>query len=110
MACDVHARDEGVEVSSGEVVGVVPVDHATGPFNSALGLAGDAGGPETTRGNVRSRGGVKVRRGHIPELDTGRGAGVVAHAVGADCIGGLELTNDISINEPCEDVGLPVDL
>ena len=37
VAGDVDRLDEGVEMTGGNVVGVVPVDHASGPLNSTLG-------------------------------------------------------------------------
>jgi hypothetical protein len=50
IAGDVNRVDEGVEVASGNVVGVVPVDHASGPLNGALRSSVDTCGPHTIVG------------------------------------------------------------
>jgi hypothetical protein len=50
IAGDVDRVDEGVEVASGNVVGVVPVDHASSPLNGALRSSVDTGGPHTIVG------------------------------------------------------------
>ena len=47
IAGDVDRLDEGVEVASGNVVGVVPVDHASSPLNSTLRSSIDTSGPHT---------------------------------------------------------------
>jgi len=47
IADDANRLDEDGEVTSGNVVGVVPVDHAPGPMNDALGTSFDTGGPYT---------------------------------------------------------------
>lgn len=50
IASDVDRTDEGVEVASGYVVGVVPIDHTSSPINGTLGSPWDAGGPNTSVG------------------------------------------------------------
>lgn len=44
---DVNRLDEGVEVASGNVVRVVPVNHASSPLNGTLRSSFDASGPHT---------------------------------------------------------------
>jgi hypothetical protein len=48
IASDVDRTDEGVEVASGYVVGVVPIDHTPGPIDGTLGSSWDASGPNTS--------------------------------------------------------------
>ena len=56
IAGDVDRLDEGVKVASGDVVGVVPVDHASSPLNSTLRSSIDASGPHTgVRGRCQIR-------------------------------------------------------
>lgn len=47
IAGDVDRLDEGIEVASGDVVGVVPIDHASSPLNSPLRSSFDTSGPHT---------------------------------------------------------------
>jgi len=47
IAGDVDRLDEDVEVASGNVVGVVPVDHASSPLNGTLRSSVDTSGPHT---------------------------------------------------------------
>jgi len=44
-AGDVDRTDEDVEVASGNVVGVVPVNHASSPLGGALGSSFNTSGP-----------------------------------------------------------------
>jgi len=47
IAGDVDRLDEGVEVASRDVVGVVPVNHASSPLNGTLRSSVDTSGPHT---------------------------------------------------------------
>lgn len=51
IAGDVNRLDEGVEVASRNVVGVVPVDHASGPINGTLRGSWDTSRPHTGVGH-----------------------------------------------------------
>lgn len=48
IASDIDRADEGVEVASGNVIGVVPIDHASSPLNGAWRRSLDASGPYTS--------------------------------------------------------------
>lgn len=54
IASDIDRLDEGIEVASGNVVGVVPVDHTSCPLNGALRGSWDTGGPYTSVGTRMS--------------------------------------------------------
>ena len=47
IASDIDRADEGVEVASGDVVGVVPIYHASSPLNGTWRGSLDTGGPYT---------------------------------------------------------------
>ena len=50
IACDIDRTDEGVEVASGNVVRVIPIDHASSPLDGARRGSRDTGGPYTSVG------------------------------------------------------------
>ena len=52
IAGDVDPLDEGVKMASGDVVGVVPVDHASSPLNGTLGSSVNTGGPHAVVGGM----------------------------------------------------------
>ena len=51
VAGDIDRLDEGVEISSGNVVGVAPVDHSSSPLNGTLRSSIDTSGPHTGVGD-----------------------------------------------------------
>ena len=60
IAGDIDRLDEDLEVAGGDVVGVVPVDHASRPVNDTLGTSIDTSGPHTGVG-VKMSGSFKTR-------------------------------------------------
>lgn len=110
VACDVDRADKGVEVASGNVVGVVPIDHASSPLNSAWGSSLDTSRPYTGEGSKLSvwpeiRGG-----GVVPDLNTSGSGWVKSNPIRVDGIGLLQCANDVSVDQPRQGVELPVDL
>ena len=112
IAGDVDPLDEGVEMASGDVIGVVPVDHASSPLNGTLGSSVNTGGPHAGVGvwvsvSFSARG---KQKGAVPYLDTSGSAWVKSDSIRVDGIGPLQGANHVSINQPCQSIRLPVNL
>lgn len=111
IAGDVDRLDEGVEVSSGNVVGVVPVDHASSPLNCALGSSIDTSGPHTrVGGRCQFRSKREREKGVLPDLNTSGGSWVKSNAIRVDGIGLLQGADRVSVDQPRQSIRLPVDL
>ena len=108
---DVDRADEGVEVACRNIVGIVPIDHTTGPLNGALGTSLDACRPDTDA-RIRSQLRLEYEEGEevAPDLNTSGGGRVTDNPGRIDGVGLLQGTNYASVDQPCQGIGLPVDL